>query len=202
MTTPLEHFAAIRERFDAAGVQLVAYNVSYRADFTPAEMERCCLMAKALGVRLITASANVSVVRRFDRFAYEHDLRVGLHNHSRIQPDEIATPDNFAAALSGATSHTGINLDLGHFAAAGFDCLAYLAEHYRRIFIVHLKDRKRDDGPNVPWGEGDTPVAEALRLLRDRKWPIPAMIEYEYKAQDPIDEVKRCLAFCRKALEA
>jgi len=202
MTVPLEDFAAIRDKFDAAGVELIAYNLSFRSDFTDAEMERSCLMAKALRVPLITASANISAVRRFDHFAYEHDLLVGLHNHSRVSPDEIATPDDFRAALAGATSHIGINLDLGHFTAAGFDGLAFLEEHHRRIFALHLKDRKRDQGPNVPWGEGDTPVAEALRLVRDRRWPIPALIEYEYKAKDTIDEVKRCLAFTRKALES
>jgi sugar phosphate isomerase/epimerase len=201
MSVPLEDIAAIRDRFDAAGVELIAYNLSFRSDFTDAEMERSCLMAKALGVPLITASANISAVRRFDRFAYEHGLRVGLHNHSHVRPDEIATPDDFRTALTGVTSSIGINLDLGHFTAAGFDCLAFIEEHHKRIYAVHLKDRKRDQGPNVPWGEGDTPLADTLRLLRDKRWPIPAMIEYEYKAKDTIDEVKRCLAYCRTALE-
>ncbi len=201
MTTPLEHFQGLREKFDAAGVQLIAYNLSFRADFTDAEMERCCLIAVALGVPLITASANISVVRRFDFFAHQHQLHVGLHNHSRSQPDELATPEDFERALAGTRS-TGIALDLGHFTAAGFDGLEYLERHHAQVNCLHLKDRKKAQGPNVPWGEGDTPLAEALRLVRDRKWMMPVVIEYEYPGADAIDEVRRCLAFCRKALEA
>jgi hypothetical protein len=26
--------------------------------------------------------------------------------------------------------------------------------YHDRITHLHLKDRKRDDGPNMPWGEG------------------------------------------------
>jgi len=52
-----------------------------------------------------------------DQPAAKAKIRVGLHNHSRIQPDEVATPDDFAKALDGASPYMGINLDVGHFCA-------------------------------------------------------------------------------------
>jgi hypothetical protein len=52
----------------------------------------------------------------------------------------------------------------------------------------------------VPFGEGDTPIVAVLRLLRDRKWDIPAHIEYEYRGTDTIAEVTKAYDYCRQAL--
>ena len=155
----------------------------------------------ALGVDVITASSNVTTAQRVDPFARRHRIRVGFHNHSNVKPNEFATPDDFAAALRGASDMLAINLDIGHFTAAGFDALSFLDAHHERILSLHLKDRRRDQGPNVPFGTGDTPIVAVLRRLRDRRWSIPENIEYEYKGADTVDEVRRCLDYCRQALE-
>jgi sugar phosphate isomerase/epimerase len=93
-----------------------------------------------------------------------------------------------------------VNLDIGHFTAANFDALAYIKEHHDRITNLHLKDRKKNDGPNVPFGEGDTPIKQVLQLLKQEKYNIPANIEYEYKGGDSAAEVKKCLEYCKQAL--
>ena len=196
---PLETFAAIRKQFDAAGVTLTAYNLSFQRDFTDGEIRKGFEMAKALGVDVITASAHLSVMPRVDPIAREFKMRVGVHNHSKIAHDEFATPDDFEAAMKGH-GNVAVNLDIGHFTAANFDAVDYLEKHHDRIVSLHIKDRKRDQGPNLPFGEGDTPIIAVLRLLRDRKWDIPAQIEYEYKGEDTNKEVARCLEYCKKAL--
>ncbi|MBV8867693.1 MAG: hypothetical protein JO210_20000 [Acidobacteriaceae bacterium] len=50
------------------------------------------------------------------------------------------------------------------------------------------------------WGTGKTDIKGALLLLKDKKWPIPAMIEYEYPGDDTITEMKRCVAYCKNVL--
>jgi sugar phosphate isomerase/epimerase len=93
-----------------------------------------------------------------------------------------------------------INLDIGHFTAANFDPVAYLDKEYANIVTLHIKDRKRDQGDNLPFGEGDTKIKEVLQLLREKKYPIPANIEYEYKGQDTVAEVRKCFEYCKSAL--
>jgi sugar phosphate isomerase/epimerase len=198
---PLDHFTGIRQRFANGGVTITAYNLSFVDDFTDEEIARGFEMARALGTDVITASSTLSVVPRVAAAADRAKVTVAFHNHSNVRPNEFATPDNFAAALR-ASRRMAINLDIGHFTAANFDALAYLDEHHDRIVSLHIKDRQREQGPNVPFGEGDTPIVAVLQRLRDRKWDIPAQIEYEYKGGDAVAEVTRCHEYCRRALEA
>jgi sugar phosphate isomerase/epimerase len=202
LTVPLDEFKKVRSKFDQAGIELYAYNLSFRDDFTDAEVERGFEMAKALGVSILTASSNVSTAKRVDPFAKRAKVRVGMHNHSAIRENEFATPDDFAKALAGASKYIAINLDIGHFTAANFEAVDFLNRNHDRIVTLHIKDRKRNQGDNVPFGQGDTPIKEVLGLLKKKKWKIPANIEYEYKGEDTVEEVRRCLQYCKNALGA
>ena len=202
LSVSLNEFKNIRKKFEAADVQLYAYNYSFREDFTDEEIERGFKMAQALGVKIITASSNVTTAKRVDPFAKKYKIRVGMHNHSNIKPNEFATPDDFANAMNGTSEYICANLDIGHFTAANFDAVDYLSRHHDRIVTLHIKDRKKNQGENVVFGEGDTPIKPVLELLRKNKWKIPANIEYEYKSADTIAEMKKCLSYCKQALTA
>ncbi len=205
LTVPLSHFHDVRGQFDRAGVLLYAYNYSFRKDMADEEIARGFEMAKALGVKYITASSNVSVAPRVDRYAKQYKIVVGFHGHDNTaDPDEFSTAETFARAMNGASRFIGVNLDIGHFTAAGGDAVAYIQEHHERIVTLHIKDRKKNHGANMPFGQGDTPISAVLLLLRDKRWKIPANIEYEYgkPGMDTIAEVKKCYAYCRKSLEA
>jgi sugar phosphate isomerase/epimerase len=201
-TVSLDEFARTREKFGRAGVGLSAYNISFKDDFSDAEIERGFDMAKALGTTLITASANVSTVPRVARAAARRKMPVAMHNHSDPDPNEFATPESLTRAADAPGGFIRINLDIGHFTAANHDAVAFLRAHHARILSLHLKDRRRDGGENMPFGQGDSPIGPVLRLLRDERWNIPAHIEYEYKGTDTIDEVKRCLEYCRRQLDS
>jgi sugar phosphate isomerase/epimerase len=200
LTVPLDEFENAGAQTRAAGIDPWAYTYNMKADFTDAEMARGFEMTRALGARTIVSSPNLSCVKRIDALAKKYKVHVALHNHSRITPDELATPDDFVAAIRGGSEYLGFTLDIGHFVAAGFDPIPFLRQHHSRILGVHVKDRKRDQGANVPFGEGDTPVKEVLRFIRDGKHDIKANIEYEYKGQDTIAEVRKCFQYCKEAL--
>jgi sugar phosphate isomerase/epimerase len=125
-----------------------------------------------------------------------------LHGHSNTRdPNEFSSPDTFQKALA-MSPYFRINLDIGHFSAAGFDPVAFISEHHQHITHLHIKDRKKGDGPNMPLGEGDTPIKAVLVLLREKHYPIPALIEYEYKGTGtPVEEVKKCMAYMKQCIE-
>jgi sugar phosphate isomerase/epimerase len=201
-TVSLAEFERIRAKFQRAGVALSAYNISFKDDFSDKEIERGFDMAQALGAKLITASAHVSVVPRVATVAARRKIPVAMHNHSDPDPNEFATAESLTRAAEAPGGFIKINLDIGHFTAANNDAVAFLRAHHARILSLHLKDRRRNQGDNMPFGQGDSPIGPVLRMLRDERWNIPAHIEYEYKGADTIDEVKRCLEYCRRQLDS
>ena len=205
LSVPMSHFHEVRRKFDNAGIELYAYNYSFRKDFTHDEMDRGFQMARALGVKYITASSNVSLAHQVDLLAQKYKIMVGFHGHDETQdPDEFSTAESFERALKGASPYLGINLDIGHFTAANQDAVGFLRKYHQKMVTLHIKDRKKNHGDNLPFGEGDTPIISVLHLLRDNHWRIPANIEYEYgkKGMDTVAEMKKCYAYCRKALES
>jgi sugar phosphate isomerase/epimerase len=201
LSVPLEEIRAMRRKFDDAGVGVYALNLSFNDSFTDEEIDRGFAIAKAFGVEVITASATLTAARRVVPFAESHRMTVAYHGHSDVKnPNEFCTPESFAAAMA-MSGRFAVNLDIGHFTAANYDPVAYIREHHDRIVVLHLKDRKRDQGANTPWGEGDTPIKPVLQLLKRERYPMRAFIEYEYRgAGDSVTEVKKCFQYCKDAL--
>lgn len=196
---PLDQMREVRRKFDEAGILLYALNYSFREEWGDPELEGGFSIAKAMGVKYITASSNVSTAKRLAPMAEKHRIIVAFHNHSNMGANEFARPADFEQAIA-LSKWIGINLDIGHFVAAGFDPVAFLEQHHDRIVTLHIKDRKRDQGPNMPLGQGDTPIKPVLQVLKTKHYPIPANIEYEYKGADTVVEVKKCFEYCKAAL--
>jgi sugar phosphate isomerase/epimerase len=199
---PVDEIKAVRKKFDDAGIEIYSYNDSFRDDFTDDEIDHGFQVARILGVTRITASSNVTVSERVDKYAQKYKIVVGFHNHDSMKKNEFSTPDDWKTAMAGRSKYIGINLDIGHFTAANFDPVSFIEEHHASIVTLHIKDRKKNHGPNMPFGEGDTDIKGVLLLLKNKKYPIPAMIEYEYgkPGLDTVAEVKKCFDFCKAAL--
>jgi sugar phosphate isomerase/epimerase len=122
---------------------------------------------------------------------------VGYHGHATTKPEHWETAFSLA-------KYNGANVDIGHFLAGNNTSpVPFIKQHHERITHVHVKDRKLNNGPNTPFGEGDTPITEVLHLIRDNKWNIQATIEFEYKVpagSDRMTEIARTIEYCRKAL--
>jgi sugar phosphate isomerase/epimerase len=68
-----------------------------------------------------------------------------------------------------------------------------------------MKDRKyeKNGGDNLPWGQGETPIKEALQLMKKEKYKFPATIELEYptpEGSNVMAEMAKCLRYCKEAL--
>ena len=202
MSATAATFKPVKRKIEDAGIQLriLCCNMNVK-NTKDDEIEYAFMMAKALGVKAISTSTQVSMAKRTAPFADKHKIPLAFHGHDNTKdPDEVSSPETFAA-ITALSKYHAINLDIGHFTAANFDPVPFIQQHHDRITHLHLKDRKKDHGANVPWGQGDTPIKQVLQLLRDKKYDIPGNIEFEYPG-DPLVEIPKCVQYAKEALNS
>jgi len=202
LKTPLDTFRGIRKKFDSAGLNLFSYVMTFDLDFTDEEMDAVFKQMQALKVICFcTNQSRLDVAPRLIPFAEKYKIRPAWHPHAMVQDsNEVATPESMEKLLA-MSNYFAINLDIGHYTAGNNDAVAFLKKHHDRITHIHIKDRKRDGGPNVALGTGDTPIKECLTLIRDNKWPIYGIIEREFRGPgSPADETKGQLDYLRQLL--
>jgi sugar phosphate isomerase/epimerase len=202
LSVPLSKYEALRKLYNDAGVNIYAFRL---ANMTPAtsdeEFHYFFRSAQALGANQITVELpdDPGLTKRVGDFAAQYKVRVGFHNHTQVNEH------SWDAALVDS-AYNGINLDVGHYAAAtNSSPIPFIKEHHDRITSLHLKDRRyrSNGGRNTPWGQGDTPLKEILQLIKTEKYQFPASIELEYRIPEgstATAEIAKCLQFCRDAL--
>jgi sugar phosphate isomerase/epimerase len=126
---------------------------------------------------------------------------MGIHNH-----DNLSDPDAFSDEASlvkglGFGPDIKATLDVRHFTAANGDCLGFMERHHARISSVHVGDRRKNNGRSAPFGEGDAPIIELLRMIRDNSWPIVALLEFEHGTlRTGVEETQLMFDYCKRAL--
>ena len=197
----LDQVTAAAAKFKRAGIRVFAFNFMLKDSCTDEEVERGFQMTRALGAKIMTVSTTLTMAKRTVPFVEKHKVLLALHGHSNLSdPNQFATPDSFAQGLA-MSPYYRVNLDIGHFVASGFDPVAYIRANHERITNLHIKDRKKNDGPNTPFGQGDTPIKAVLQLLKTQGYPIPAYVEYEYAGTgNSTAELRKCLGYVKSAL--
>ncbi|HTZ75379.1 MAG TPA: TIM barrel protein [Candidatus Aquilonibacter sp.] len=204
LTTPMSHFEAIKRKLNDAGIVVYAYTVNgMGADFTDEEIDKMFEQAKTLGAVTIASSTTLDVAQKLVPFVEKHQFPVAFHNHDDIvDPNQFATPQSFYKAMA-MSNWFRINLDIGYITGSNVDAVAFIEKNHDRITHLHVKDRKRNLGPSVPWGEGDTPIKQVLTLLKTNHYPMPALVELSYPVPPDSDctkEVAKCMAYMKAAL--
>ena len=198
-SAPMERAKAFRKMYEDAGVLIEIVKVDGIFKMSPEEIDYEFTLAKTLGGRAISTEISHAEedLKRLGQFADKHQFMVGYHGHA------TTGPEHWEKAFSLA-KYNGANVDIGHFIAGlNTSPIPFLKTYHERVTHVHIKDRKSNNGPNTPFGEGDTPIVETLRLIRDNRWNIQATIEFEYKVpagSDRNTELMRTIKFCKDAL--
>ena len=199
LSASTERAKTFRHMYEDAGLRIEIVKVDGIFKMSPEEIDYAFTLAKTLGGRAISTEISHAEedLKRLGQFADKHQFMVGYHGHTETGPE------HWEKAFSLA-KYNGANVDIGHFVAGqNTSPIPFIKKYHERVTHVHIKDRKFHNGPNTPFGQGDTPIVETLRLIRDNQWNIQATIEFEYKVPPGSDrntELMRTIKFCKDAL--
>lgn len=203
LSLPMERYAQMRKKFNDAGIVV---NI---AKFAPSawsdeEIDYAYTAAKTLGAIGITDELSDKACQRLGGFAEKHKSLAMFHTHGQVA--EAGFSFDKYLAYSPANR---LNLDAGHyFGATGLHPGDVIVKYHDKMHSIHMKDKT---GPkhatpnaNKPFGQGETPIADVLLLLKKEKWPITVDVELEYpipEGSDAARETKKCIDFMRNILE-
>jgi sugar phosphate isomerase/epimerase len=203
LSLPMPKYADMRKKFNDAGINV------YIAKFAPSawtdeEIDYAYDAAKVLGSIGITDEMTDAACRRLGKFAEKHKSLAMYHTHG-----QVADPGfSFDKFLSYSPANM-LNLDAGHYyGATGLHPNKVIEQYHDKMRSIHIKDKT---GPknatpdtNMPFGKGETPIADILLLLKKEKWPISVDVELEYpipEGSNAAKEVAKSIEYMRNILE-
>jgi sugar phosphate isomerase/epimerase len=202
ISTPMKKFEELRKIYNDAGVTIHIAKFSPES-WTDKEIEYSFKAAKALGAKGVSNEIGDKAASKLGPIAQKMGMYAIMHQH--LQPGEPGWTFDKFLQYSPAVM---LNFDAGHyFGATGLHPNGIIERLHDRIVSIHMKDKTGPKGSpantNMPWGRGETPIADILMLLKKNKWPIYADIELEYpvpEGSDAVAEVKKCVEFCKNIL--
>lgn len=204
LAASMEKFKEFRKKYEDAGIAIQIVKFDGVDKMKDEVVDYAFNVAKALGAHALSCEIPLSKTEWMGSFATKHKMLVGYHGHTNVtSPEAFAKPESWEKAMS-YSKYNGINLDLGHFMAANNTSpIPFLKKHADRVTHVHVKDRKMNNGPNVPFGQGDTPIREVLQFMKAKKYKFQATIEYEYPlppGSTVLKEIAKCVEYCKNCL--
>lgn len=204
LSQSMSGFRDFRRKYNDAGVLIEVVKFDGVDGYSDDELDYAFQLARELGANAISCEIPVSTTKRVGALAEKHKMIVGYHGHGNLtDPEAFGGLASWERAFS-YSKYNGANVDIGHFFAAnGFSPAKWILQNHARVTHVHLKDRKANNGPNMPWGEGDTPLKEILLLMKKEKYTFQATIEMEHpipQGSSVLAELAKCVQYCRGIL--
>jgi sugar phosphate isomerase/epimerase len=195
----MDKFKALRKMYNDAGVSIYGFKLDLRLNSPDSDYEYAFNVCEALGANQLTMELpnDPATTKRIGEYAAKRKIWVGYHAHTQAHL-------TFWDTAFSQSEYNGANIDIGHYVAGTSQSpIPFIEKHHKRITSMHFKDRKTNNGPNVPWGEGDTPLKEVLQLMKRDKHTYPATIELEYRVPEGstvMAELAKCLKYAKDAL--
>lgn len=197
LTTDPDTAGARKRQLESAGVTLIGYGVVHLGKDEAAN-RKYFEFARLMGLKYLSASPEPGSFDVIDKLVDEYGVAVGIHNHGP-EDRHFAKIASIEAAIKDHHPKIGCCIDTGHFLRSREDPVHAVEVFGKRIYGVHLKDVK-DAKVFTVLGKGDLRTMDLLKALAKNQYEYGLAIEYEENPENPLDDIKECLAEARRAI--
>jgi sugar phosphate isomerase/epimerase len=163
---------------------------------------------KALGLKAFSADPDPDSFDSLDKLVEEYQIAIAIHPHGPQGKGKLHRWYSAEIIMKAVKDHhalIGSCLDTGHLIRAAelgkhLDPAEQIRVMGARNFGIHLKDNDNKRDTNVVFGKGILDVPAVLKALREVKFKGCISIEYEAHPEDPLPDVKACVAVFKEAV--
>lgn len=196
-----ENLQKLKDQLAKYHVRAVGYGVVTPKSGDEVEWRQVFDFAKKLGLYSITTES-VQDLDIIEKLVKEYDIRVGIHEHRRLENlpiYKVWDPNYVLSVVKNRDRRIGACADTGHWATSGLvplDCIKLLRG---RVISLHLKDRPEigKEMPDTILGTGASNIAGILAELKRQKFEGFIALEYENNWEHSVPDVAQGVGFIR-----
>ena len=196
-----EQIDALLSKLDQLGLSISGYGVvGFGGD--AAANRKVFEFAKKAKIKIITADPSPESFASLNDLVKEFDIKIAIHNHGPSHRYNKAV--DVLRAIEKQDERIGACADLGHFIRSGEQPVDVIRTLQGRLYGIHLKDfaEMKEKTHGVILGKGHLNCQEVFDALVRANFPADGALslEYEENPQNPIEDIRQCVAIAQKAL--
>ena len=201
LSTTKEEALAIIEKFKKNGINIYAAGMITMK--TEQEIDRAFDYAKNIGVGMIIASPDISLLKYLEQKVVESNIKIAIHNggpEDKWYPTPKAVFDN----IKNYDNRIGLCFDTGHAQRAGINPIEAYNQYAEKVLDIHIKDVEaaKADAQEVELGRGIIDIPALVSSLYRKRYSGRCSIEYQKNLDEPLEGIAESVGYFKGVCKA
>ena len=201
LSTTKEEALAIVEKFKKNGINIYAAGMITMK--TEQDIDRAFDYAKNIGVGMIIASPDISLLKYLEQKVVESNIKIAIHNggpEDKWYPTPKAVFDN----IKNYDNRIGLCFDTGHAQRAGINPIEAYNQYAEKVLDIHIKDVEaaKVDAQEVELGRGIIDIPALVSSLYRQRYSGRCSIEYQKNLDEPLEGIAESVGYFKGVCKA
>jgi len=201
LSTTKEEALAIIEKFKKNGINIYAAGMITMK--TEQDIDRAFDYAKNIGVGMIIASPDISLLKYLEQKVVESNIKIAIHNGG---PEDkwYPTPKAVFDSIKNYDNRIGLCFDTGHAQRAGINPIEAYNQYAKKVLDIHIKDVEaaKADAQEVELGRGIIDIPALVSSLYKQRYTGRCSIEYQKNLDEPLEGIAESVGYFKGVCKA